>query len=246
MELAFALTPGLSTFMSLDREALVGATSEATLFYSVTVLSLLGHIPLSAYVGLCLVQRKVLDVENSITFAALFWLFLSLTSVAMMISLVVTSVPFFIRAFVVVAIVLGSVVRLTLISALPYAFFTNGDPLFTLVWWWLLCGLDWPGLSVSMSVLPEFVAIVVAAQAVYRTAWDGQASGASVVMIAPMVLRASALSDALLIRILVPLLGLFFFVYSFATVGLAFDFNRVLTGWNTAGSVVFDDVEKGE
>ncbi len=245
MELAFALTPGLSVFMSLDTASLVAASTDVTLFYSVTVLSLLGHVPFAAFVGLGLVQRQVADVENSVTFAALLWLFLSLASVGMMIALIVTKVSFIVHAIVVVSLILGSLLRLSLIVAVPYAFFANGDPMFNVAWWWLVCGIDWPDLPVTLSFIPELLSILVVAQAVHRTSWSGQVNGIVAVMITPMLLRATSLSDTLLFRVILPFFALVFLIYSLLTVGFACDLNRVLTGWSTS-PIVYDDIEKGE
>jgi hypothetical protein len=64
---------------------------------------------------------------------------------------------------------LGTLLRVLAILVLPYAFFANGDPLFSLAWWWLLLGVDWPDLPASSSVFVELLAIVVCAQALHKS-----------------------------------------------------------------------------
>jgi hypothetical protein len=44
-ELVFLVTPGLSIFLSPDTATLIAASADVTMFYSVTVLLLVGHLP---------------------------------------------------------------------------------------------------------------------------------------------------------------------------------------------------------
>jgi hypothetical protein len=246
MELAFMLTPGLHMFLAADTSALAQATTDVTLFYSVTVLSLLGHIPFSVCVGLWCTAKQIMETENSITFAALLWLFLALMSVMLLIIHIVGHVTFVFHAVVVIALLIGSVLRLAGIVVLPYAFFANGDPTFNVVWWWLLCGIDWPDLPTSASVFIEVLGIGVAAQAVYRNEAVGPLTASIVVLATPMVLRITTLSDLFWFRVLVPLPALVYIVVSIAASGSAFDLNRMISGWTLSGPVFTDDLEKGE
>jgi hypothetical protein len=59
-DLAFLVTPGLAIFLSIDTANLIAASSEITLFYSVTVLLLIGHLPFAMCVGLVMMRNDIL------------------------------------------------------------------------------------------------------------------------------------------------------------------------------------------
>ena len=59
-DIFFVLTPGLTVFLSPDTAQLIAASADVTMFYSVTVLMLVGHLPFCIFVGTMLIQRQVL------------------------------------------------------------------------------------------------------------------------------------------------------------------------------------------
>jgi hypothetical protein len=63
-ELVFLVTPGLSIFLSPDTATLIAASADVTMFYSVTVLLLVGHLPLCVFVGMFLIQKDLLVSSN--------------------------------------------------------------------------------------------------------------------------------------------------------------------------------------
>ena len=184
MEFAFSFTPGLHLFVANQANSIAATGTDVTMFYSVTVLTLFGHLPGALLVGLLMSQRYpegetlsfpfflsfshplLLDVEFSISFAAITWLVLALSSVGLLIAHIVLRLGPFLHGLVVLSLILGSMVRLTGILSLPYAYLTNGDPLFASVWWWLLCGIDWPQLTVSAEIVVELLALLLVAQVV--------------------------------------------------------------------------------
>lgn len=161
---------------------------------------------------------------------------------------IVMPLPFVFHAMVVLGLVLGTLLRVLGILALPYAFFANGDPLFSMAWWWLLLGIDWPDLPASLSVIVELVAIAVVAQVVHKSSTLADTLQGQVCCLGvPMIIRALALSDSFIVRVVFPVPAILFVVLSMAQDGSAFDLNRVLSQWNSP-FLIGDDIEsrKGE
>ena len=72
MEYAFWATPGLPLFVVQRGHALMEAgVASVSVFYSVTVLTLFGHIPFAMLLGLYLSWLEIRSVEDSIAIASI-------------------------------------------------------------------------------------------------------------------------------------------------------------------------------
>ncbi len=110
MEFAFALTPGLSLFMLGNAQELVANESDISTFYSVTVLTLFGHFPLSLLLGIY-ARRRGAAPENAITLAALVWLLCAVISIVLLVVHVSMKLPFVFHSLVIMALVVRAHVQ---------------------------------------------------------------------------------------------------------------------------------------
>jgi hypothetical protein len=77
----------------------------------------------------------------------------------------------------------------------------NGDPSFVFLWWWLLCGIDWPNLAVSSDIFVELYALVVVAQLMEPFRKKAPFAAVMSVLVAPMFLRMLNLSGSIVVRV---------------------------------------------
>ena len=84
MDFAFVVTPGLEVFLGAENLAFVISQAELSLFYSITVLALFGHMPVAVFVGLVMYWRRV-SVENAVSLASILWFVLAVLSVTLLI-----------------------------------------------------------------------------------------------------------------------------------------------------------------
>lgn len=237
MELAFLFTPGLHLFLLQEGRGVVSADADITLFYTITVLTLFGHIPLSVLTCLLMTIREK-SVEFSITVSAVIWLVLSISSIALLIAHVIMTLGFLLHTLVVMALVVGTLVRLLFLFALPYGFYHNGDCFLVFVWWWLLVGIDWPNLAVGWELFPEILSIFMAAQLTIADADTGETwfspAGASIVAFSlPMFFRLTGLSSNFYFRLLFCILSPVYIVLSILRNGIGMDVTRVMD-WTDA------------
>ena len=87
MEYAFWATPGLPLFVVQRGHALMEeGVASVSVFYSVTVLTLFGHIPFAMLLGLYLTWLEIRSAEDSIAIASIVWLVLALGSVGLLVA----------------------------------------------------------------------------------------------------------------------------------------------------------------
>ena len=241
LELAFWATPGLPLFVANQGRSLI-AQGETSVFYSVTVLTLFGHIPLAMMVGLLVAYKQWRSPEDAITVGAFLWLGLALASVALLVAHIITQLNGFLHALVVLSLVLGSLVRLIMVAGLPYVFLHNGDPFYMLVLWWLLLGVDWPYLTVQMSFFAELIFILFVAQLLFKSPHVGRFSATMCVLVAPIALHATMLSSQYWFLIVGSLPMVVAIMYMFYSKGSSIDFSRVLN-FVDPGAFPVDDLD---
>lgn len=134
---------------------------------------------------------------------------------------------------------MGTLVRLVSLVFLPYGFFFNGDCFLVLLWWWLLCGIDWPNLPVSAAFFVEMTAILFVAQLSKPKHNTGREVGVQAIatIATPMVLRFTGVSEIAMLKIWFPPLALVYIAYSVYRYGVAIDMNR-LFDWTEGGASV--------
>lgn len=243
MDLVFSLTPGLHIFLPKDLSG-VSMASETSTFYSVTLLTLLGHFPGAFLMGLW-VRRSGHSTENAVLCSALWWVVVGVLGIALLLVHAAVRLPFVLHALVVTALVTGTLVRVLTVVSLPVSYW-NGhtDGLLVILWWFFMAGIDWPEYPVQSALLVELAATMVATQMV-QPAHGGApaAGGAATVALTPILLRWTRASQVGLALWTLPVLIVCWLV-SVLRSGCGMDVNRLMD-WGSGRDVDPHDLEKG-
>jgi hypothetical protein len=187
---------------------------------SVTVLTLFGHFPTSFLVG-AIMKHYGNSIEVAVTCGSICWLMCAVTSIALLLVHVSVQLPFFFHAVVILGLVIGTLVRVVVVTLLPLSVYNNRDAFLVVLWWWLLVGIDWPAYPVQWGVFLEIMAIICVAQLVQpRSRSTPSLSGAALVALTPVMLRWTELSLMRYSLWMIPFM-LVFVVVSVCTTGCA-------------------------